>query len=853
MTPIQQMLLGVGGVTKPYIDDVFSTYLYTGNATARSFVNNTNLSKGGMVWIKERSNTSSSGYNVVTDSETGLTKQLFTDQGNSGSTSSTRVTALNNDGFSIGSSSYVNTNNSTYSSWSFAKQKGFFDVVAYTGNGSNGRQISHNLGCVPGCIMVKRTDGGSEDWMVYHRGNADASNAGNYWLTLNSTAAKGDSDRFYNLEPTATYFTVSDHETVNTNNYEYVAYVFAGGESTAATAHSVEFDGADDYLTVPSSSDFNFGTGDFTIECWGYRDQGAFWSPFDHLMGSDNFILFSYANSDIRVYAGGHLTTGVDPGDEKWFHLACVRESGKLKFYINGVKAGADHNFTLDITQAGVQIGRSGSGSYSNGKVSNLRIVKGTAVYTADFVPPTQPLTNISGTVLLCCNGTSATSATVTPGTITAGSSPVGGKESPFDDPAGFVFGDNENEGVVKCGTYKGNGAGDGPEIYLGFEPQWILHKSASVSGTAWHVFDCMRGIVSDNNDAILVPNTAAAEASDSIIDITPTGFKITTSAGGLNQNNGKYIYMAIRRPDPLVQKPVKVGTKVFAMDAGSTSSTIPTYDSGFPVDFSFTRDITSTADTYLSTRLTQARYIHTNITNAEVNGTDFMFDSNVGYGKNHNTTFQAFMWKRYAGFDVVTWEGSSANRSIRHNLSKTPEMVWIKNRDTTNHWIVGHKGLNGGTNPWTRYLRLNTTDSELDYEMFQDLAPTATHLHVLNNDHINQANQFSLAMLFASVDGVSKVGSYTGSANAQTITTGFQPRFVLIKNASVNSQYTNWYVLDTTRGWGSGNDKYLELNDTSAQADFDFGYPTSNGFYLTGGSESYNQASNTFIYYAHA
>ena len=103
--------------------------------------------------------------------------------------------------------------------------------------------------------------------------------------------------------------------------------------------------------------------------------------------------------------------------------------------------------------------------------------------------------------------------------------------------------------------------------------------------------------------------------------------------------------------------------------------------------------------------------------------------------------------------------------------------------------------------------------------------------------------------MLFASVEGISKVGYYAGNSSGQTITTGFQPRFVIIKGIDIGA---SWYVLDTVRGWGAGNDKSLEINTTQAQNTGDFGAPTSTGFTLTG-HNVYNGTGYNYIYYAHA
>ena len=106
--------------------------------------------------------------------------------------------------------------------------------------------------------------------------------------------------------------------------------------------------------------------------------------------------------------------------------------------------------------------------------------------------------------------------------------------------------------------------------------------------------------------------------------------------------------------------------------------------------------------------------------------------------------------------------------------------------------------------------------------------------------------------MLFASVDGISKVGYYTGNGTSgHAITTGFQPRFVIIKSTT---QQAGWYVLDTLRGWGSGDDEYLSLNSTSAQdGQNDFGAPTSTGFTLNITGNAANGNGEKYIYYAHA
>ena len=154
----------------------------------------------------------------------------------------------------------------------------------------------------------------------------------------------------------------------------------------------------------------------------------------------------------------------------------------------------------------------------------------------------------------------------------------------------------------------------------------------------------------------------------------------------------------------------------------------------------------------------------------------------------------------------------------------------------------------------------LNTGDDEeilsSTYTTFSSTAPTSTHFTVGSNWDVNAGSGASyIAMLFASVDGISKVGSYTGNgASGNSITTGFQPRFILIKGTSA-SRY--WAMFDTVRGLttGSGNDKRIYLDDNAGQTEgYDWIDVSSTGFTSGPTVSSYlNANGENYIYYAHA
>mgnify|MGYP004242241177 FL=1 len=177
------------------------------------------------------------------------------------------------------------------------------------------------------------------------------------------------------------------------------------------------------------------------------------------------------------------------------------------------------------------------------------------------------------------------------------------------------------------------------------------------------------------------------------------------------------------------------------------------------------------------------------------------------------------------------------------------PTMIWLKSRTSSEAWVVGSSGLSS----WAEYLTLNNTDAEsTNAGIFDSTAPTATTFSLGSQNRSNENNQNYIAYLFASVDGICKVGSYTGNGSTgQTITTGFQPRFLITKNVSDSGP--SWLVLDTTRGWAAGDDKYIALEDSNAQGNSDYGQPTSTGFTVTSGSSWTNASGKKYIYYAHA
>ena len=198
-------------------------------------------------------------------------------------------------------------------------------------------------------------------------------------------------------------------------------YEVAGSEPTT-TRGSISFNGSSQYLNIASNTAFGFGTADFTIEYW-WRPTVSRRSDVVDLWGTGpggannaTRLIFgtSVTGSNLGIWIDSTPTSIVYNAISgptlasllnSWYHIALTRQSGSIKMWLNGTQSGSTYSAaTLDFgTSMAMNImGDHGAGSGNvSGNLSNLRVVRGTALYTERFTPPIQPLTAVSGTNLL--------------------------------------------------------------------------------------------------------------------------------------------------------------------------------------------------------------------------------------------------------------------------------------------------------------------------------------------------------------------------------------------------------------------------------------------------------------------
>ena len=170
--------------------------------------------------------------------------------------------------------------------------------------------------------------------------------------------------------------------------------------------YSTYFDGSGDYLASDNNNIGNFGTGDFTIEGWIWvPDRSALYTVVDGrpttLTSATGWSVAINTSGGMYVYSGGFHISGTngDVTTETWHHWALTRSSGDMKLFLNGTQQGSTNSTARDYTANLFRVGASGTGGeVFKGYQRDVRVVKGTALYTSNFTKPDGPLTAVANT-----------------------------------------------------------------------------------------------------------------------------------------------------------------------------------------------------------------------------------------------------------------------------------------------------------------------------------------------------------------------------------------------------------------------------------------------------------------------
>ena len=520
-------------VTANYIEDVFSTWLYTGTGATQTITNEIDLAgKGGLVWSKERANGAGTGH-WLSNTVAGITNGLRSNQTSTNTVDATEYSGVTSTGYTLGTSTngFTNFLSATYVSWTFRKQPKFFDVVTWTGTGAS---VAHSLGVTPGMAFIKSTTT-LDDWAV-------VTVAANGVLYLNLTNASsvtyqpgiGASAASAWLGATASTCDFSNF-TLGTDSY--VAYLFAhnaGGFGLTGTDNVISCgifttDGSGNAsVTLGYEPQWVMVKSSSAIDGWIMLDVNRGWS----MATNDQYLSANTASAESVLTGGNPTATGfVTPtlsGSTTYIYMAIRR--GPMRVPIDGTK----------VLGLSARTGTGANATVAGGQNADAVLIKNRASPTADLFA-----SRLTKTGYLV---TSAISAEVAAGTTIL-------QANPWDVMDGVRVGTTSTITNASANTfinylfrrapsffdevcYTGNGATQNITHNLTVAPELIICKSRS-NGTNWPV-----GAFSLGQKSAFV-NTTAQFGVDTVQWNNTAPTATVFSVGASDANVVAYTYVA--------------------------------------------------------------------------------------------------------------------------------------------------------------------------------------------------------------------------------------------------------------------------------------------------------------------
>jgi len=200
-------------------------------------------------------------------------------------------------------------------------------------------------------------------------------------------------------------------------------------------------------------------------------------------------------------------------------------------------------------------------------------------------------------------------------------------------------------------------------------------------------------------------------------------------------------------------------------------------------------------------------------------------------------------------GQSIVSYTGTGSNATVGHGLTQPPELILTKARNLTSNWLVYNSTINASNG-----IRLNTAGASSSAPWWNYTSPTSSVFTVAGISTTGGSGNQNIAYCFHSVTGYSKIGSYTSGSTPFSVTTGFRPAFVMVKNTDTGS--SGWVIKDSTRNPDSDKSQFKALQAQSSNAEDTAASGikfTDTGFEITASGTSINNGSDVFIYMAFA
>jgi hypothetical protein len=781
-------------------------------------------------------------------------------------------------------------------------------VVSYTG-ASGAQTIGHGLSSAPEMIIAKNRSS-AQEWLVFHHQMA-TSNSEQKYLRLDSTQALGTNTFWNNTAPTSSVFSVGDSQPINSGHgNDYVAYLWhsVSGYSSigrytgngSATGPSVTTGFRPAWIMIkPSTVADHWNVYDTT------RDPQ---NPINHLL-FPNRTNAEGTGQDIEISDTGFQiktdNTGSNQNGEYYIYMAFA-DKREYAYWLD--QSGNNNDWTSNnLTESDISVD-SPTNNFATMNPLGSPAQSSVITYSEGNLKTAHSGTNLNSssvaTMQLPPSGKYYWEVLVTAG----GDNYVGVGHN-------WVEKQNNNDWIFAQGgwsyRYNGQKYSDGTANSYGdaFVANDLIGCAVDVDNSK--IYFSKNGVWQNSSNPATSTNPAYTNVTGDNLTIhtaegssAAAGFIANfgqdssfagnkTAQGNQDGNDiGDFYYtpptgfLALctsNLPDATVTPSEHFNTVLWTGDGTDDRSITGV---GFQSDFTWVkgRNAAEWHNVYDAVRgANKAIYPNSTYQEESLSDTFESFDSDgftVGYNSSYSSVFTnksstnyvAWNWKANgsgssntngsitstvsanvdAGFSILTYTGNATSgATVGHGLSKTPEFIIIKKRSASALWAVYNKS-DGNTK--VSHLDLNAA-SYTSAGIWNNTTPDASVFTLGNNALINGTSTTYVAYCFHSVEGYSKVGSYTGNGNADGtfVYTGFRPAFVMMKDV-VNAN--SWVIIDSERD--TYNQSLKRLYADSSEAEYTATDDTiidivSNGFKHRYAGGNANQSNDEVIYIAFA
>ena len=697
-----------------------------------------------------------------------------------------------------GGATGVNVNGATQVSYCFHDVANYSKFGSYSGTGSSGNAIT--TGFAPAFVMVKRTDS-AQDWQIIDN-TRDPYNPATRRLEPNNSDAEVNDTSYNNCNFTSTGFTwQADGGNTNASGGTYIYAAFA---DTREYAYWYDQSGNNNDWT----SEGGLTESDVMVDS--PTNNFATWNPIDSFgtpLLSEGNLKFQLNTARCR----GTIASQVD---------------GKIYFEV--------YNPTLVSNTNVHHMGLASIGLDIN-NASNMETAAGGGAVVWTYA-------NANGRNIYARQNGSNVAAVALPNAIAAGDIIAFASDS----STGKVWMSQNNSWLKANGSFDGSNALSDSNYLFQLATGHELAPLTMPVGNYVGILNC--GQDSSFAGSITPQGNQDSNGIGDFYYAPPTGFLALCTAN---------------LPDVDVIPSENFNTVLYTGNGSTQSIT-----TDLNPDLVWMKPRSEARNHRLVDQLRGNGVLSSNTTDAESTGGDLVLTSTgfnlTSSSNNYNgsgITYAAWNWKAggsavsntngtitssvsanpSAGFSIVSWSGDGGSGTVGHSLSQKPQLLIQKNRTNARNWYTFTDIIDGSND----YLKLDTTDAAAATGM---ALPTSS---VFTNDGWTSSESM-ISYCFHSVDGYSKVGSYTGNGSATDGTfvhCGFKPAWVMLKRT--NTSGDSWFIFDNAREPENVMDYWLGANLSNAESQTTFGDFTSNGFKMRSANGAWNASGSTYIFYA--